>query len=142
MREHKHWYWILRSQHRIQRDSWILFACGVGLLAVLHPHGTWGIVWRVLACIYIALALPFLLPFKDPREGRSWTLWNVGCRRGRICGGPRDGLVVEQAQGEFSPGTLVVITYACARCGTCYRREWLIGSDGAYTTSDRVEADA
>lgn len=62
-----------------------------------------------------------------------WILWNVRCRRGRRCA----NLVVNELGGDPPPGSVVMMDYTCAGCGTRYQASVLIGEDGSYTQAEK-----
>lgn len=67
-----------------------------------------------------------------------WLLWNVRCWRGRRCADVVLDGELDAENHELLAATSVRLTYRCDGCGTQYRRDALIGNEGAYTHLDRV----
>ena len=50
------------------------------------------------------------------RELRRLILWNLRCRRGRLCADVR-----ARPEDTLPPGAVVFIEYECGNCGSLYR---------------------
>lgn len=68
-----------------------------------------------------------------------WLLWNLNCWRGRRCADVR--LAATQVPEEWEEemvGAAAHLHFRCNGCGTEYRRDALLGLDGAFTELERV----
>lgn len=62
---------------------------------------------------------------------RAWILWNLRCRRGRLCADVR-----ATPEDTLPPGAVVYVEYQCGSCGSVYR--W----DSRTFARRRIRADA
>ncbi len=50
---------------------------------------------------------------------KTWLLWNLRCRRGRLCADLRPAYPIEEML--LPPGAIAQIEYRCGSCGGKYR---------------------
>lgn len=67
-----------------------------------------------------------------------WLRWNLVCWRGRRCADVVIAGELDEEKQELLAGNTVCISFRCGGCGTVYRRDAIIGNDGAYSQLDRV----
>jgi uncharacterized protein YuzB (UPF0349 family) len=64
---------------------------------------------------------------------KRWLRWTFCCRRGRRCA----DVIVTNLDASIPPGTVAVVEYDCAGCGTHFTRSALAVSDGSFVLGER-----